>query len=108
MHDKNVEDMFDRVELAWKNAKGIKRRYFLNLNFLVFNLGRLFGHDLKTIHGPSIKDPNRLQKQKNILKKLFRAINPRLEKLYVKSESLSVQLEVIRLFGRNNALTTNN
>ena len=104
--DRNIEELFRLVEDAWKTMK-FKRKYFLSLVFLVFNLGQLLGYDLRSVHGNSIKDPNRLEKQRKILRKLLGAINPQLEVLY-DSGLFSVHLQVIGLLGNHDRATTNN
>ena len=69
-----IEMLFARIETAWRTKK-YKRKYFLSLKFLVFNLSLFFGYNLRETHGASIKDPNRLKKQQIILHDLLKSVD---------------------------------
>ena len=74
IRNNDIENLFARIESAWRTKK-YKRKYFLSLKFLVFNLSVFFGNNLRKEYGASINDPSRLKKQQIILHDLLKSVD---------------------------------
>lgn len=72
--DREIEQLFVQIECAWRTKK-YKRKYFLSLKFLVFNLSIFYGYNMRAKYGVSIKDPVRLHKQQIIFQDLLMAVD---------------------------------